>query len=120
MDVVIEDNHHVLKILCNWPTYSYKAEEMFTKEGANVTFVNKLHPKFLAIDKALESVRENFEDSSQGTIDILLPSTIQMDPASWKYYNNTKTDGTNLLFFEFLCVRSDYNIKKAEKSIVFV
>lgn len=118
-DVVIEDNRQVLKVTYDWPVYSYKAEDMFTKEGTKTTFVNKLHPKFLAVDKALENVRENFEDAPKGTIDVFLPFTIQMDPGSWTYYNNKKADGTNLLFFEFKCVRSDYVIKKKEKSIVF-
>lgn len=117
-DVVTVDNNHVLKITYTWPIYAYNVSEMFKREGDNETFVNKLHPKFLAVEKALENVRENIEDAPQGVIDIVLPANIQLDPGTWNNYFNRKSDGTLLFFFEFLCVRTDYIIKKREKTIL--
>lgn len=118
-DVTTVDNFQVLKVTYEWPLYSYSGSEMFKKEGSAATFVNKLHPKFLAVEKALEDVRENFEEAPIGTIETKLPATIQMDPSSWKNYFNKKGDGTLLVFFEFLCIRSDYIIKMTEKSVSF-
>lgn len=91
---------------------------MFKLEGSRDTFVNKLHPKLLAAEKALECLRENIEDAPQGIIEIKLPANIQLDPGTWKNYINKKSDGTVFIFFEFLCFRSDYIIKKTEKIIL--
>lgn len=117
-DVILRDDSHVLQVSYSWPQYSYSCEEMFKKEWENRPFVDQLHPKYQAVEKALESVRENFEDAPQGKIEVTLPTNVQLDPSTWKNYANKKTDGMLLVFFEFLCARSDYIIKKKEKFMI--
>lgn len=118
-DVIQTENDCILKITYNWPAASFSASEMFKKEGAEDTFVNKLHPKFLAAENALETYRENFEDAPLGIIEVKLPASVQLEPNTLQQYYNKKKDGTLLVFFEFLCHRNDYIIKKTEKSISF-
>ena len=115
-DVNTNDCGHALQVTYSWPSYAYNCDEMFRKEGDYSTFVNPLHPKFCAVEKALESVRNNFEEAPQGMIEVTLPVNVQLDPATWKKYFNKKTDGTLLVFFEFLCARNDYIIKKKRKN----
>ena len=98
---------------------SFNVTEMFKKDGAALTFVDKMHPKFLATEMALQAVRENFEEAPLGTIEVKLPVSVQIEPSTWSKYFNKKKDGTLLVFFEFQCIRDDYIISKAEKSISF-
>lgn len=116
-DIVAVDNDHVLKVTYSWPVDSYDIKKMFSLENDRRPFVNELHPKFLAVEKALQSVRENIEDAPSGTIDVKLPENVQMDPSTWNNYHNRKSDGTLLAFFEIPVARSEYVIKKTEKSM---
>lgn len=100
-----------------WPKSSYTCEDMFTRDAAR-SIISKLDPKYVAIEKVLESFRSNMEDAPLGTIDIKLPSAVLLDPSTWRNYNNKKQDGTLLVFWEFMCARSEYAIKKSEKSII--
>lgn len=118
-DVLQGVQEQTLKITYQWPQSSFNVTEMFKKEGAALTFVDKMHPKFLATDMALQAVRENFEEAPLGTIEVKLPVAVQMEPSTWSKYFNKKKDGTLLVFFEFQCIRDDYIISKAEKSISF-
>lgn len=56
-DVGPVENFQVLKVTYEWSLYSYSGAVMFKKDGRAVTFVSELHPKFLAVEKALEGVR---------------------------------------------------------------
>lgn len=119
-DVVTSgDDEQLLKITYLWPKSSFDVSEMFKKDGIAEPFVNKMHPKFLSTELALQAVRENFEEAPVGTIEVKLPVAVQVEPSTWKQYFNKKNNGNLLVFFEFLCHRNEYVIKKAEKSMSF-
>lgn len=118
-DIFQTENGQTLKISYEWPRSSFMVSEMFKRDGCADIFVNKMHPKFLSTEKALETVRENFEVSPIGVLEIKLPTLVQLEPSTWKKTFNKKADGTLIVFFEFLCHRDEYIISKAIKSISF-
>lgn len=68
-----------------------------------MTFVNKMHPKFLAVESALQAVRDNFQQAPLASIEISLRALVQTEPSSWSKYFNKKSDGTLIVFLELPC-----------------
>lgn len=77
---------------------------------------SKHYPKKLAIENALESVRNNIEEAPEGIITVPLPAKINSDPSSWEKRFEKNNDGNIILHFE--CIRREYNIKSSTKSLV--
>lgn len=120
---VIESNdgpEPTLKIKYEWPTQMFDTNSMFKRDSEEEMFVNKLHPKVLAVENALKKIRANMEDAPVGLIEVKLPVAIQMDPEAWTQQFNKKKDGNIIVIFEFLCIRNEYTIKKTEKTLNFV
>lgn len=113
-----DENTQTLKVTYAWPRSSFVVSEIFKRDGSATTFISKMHPMYASTEKALEELRENFEDAPIGTIEIKLPARVQLEPNTWKKSFNKKADGTLLVYLELLCHRGDYIISKSEKSLV--
>lgn len=118
-DIDETENGQVLRVTYPWPDSSYKASEMFKRDANEETFIGKMHPKFLATEKALMAVREHIDDAPVGTIEVKLPIKVQREPNTWKKEFNKKKDGTLLVFLEFESHRESSIISKDEKSLSF-
>lgn len=118
-DLLEAENSQLLKVTYGWPRSSFVVSEIFKRDGSANTFINKLHPMYAATEKALEDLRENFEEAPIGIIEVKLPALVQAEPNTWKKSFNKKADGTLLVFLEFVCHRNDYIISKSEKSLSF-
>lgn len=108
-----------LKITYHWPSTMYDVGSMFKNDKDKTMLFAKYHPKVLAVDNALKLYRENIEDAPVGHIQVKLPVEVQMDPKTWIKNYNKKSDGSVIVFFEFICIRRDYVITKTEKSLSF-
>lgn len=114
-DIIEEDISQYLLVSYEWPQHLYNSDQLFTKEEKPI--VPLLHPKVIAVDKALQTVRSNIEDAPVYRLRVLLPAKVKEDIQTWKKEYIKRKNGATTVFLEFHCVDTQYTTRHFEKSL---
>lgn len=108
-DVIEDQGRQTLKITYDWP------KEMFDIEELCLDNIPSYHPKKLALEKSLESVRKNVSDTPQSCIKVVLPHKIDTTPKTWVKNGKITKSGSILITIEFNGIQNEYTIEKSDK-----
>lgn len=109
----IGEDGETVKLNFEWPNPMFNIGDIFKEISAEG--VPNYHPKYLALENALEGVRSYVDEKPQGSIEVKLPLPVQNLSSTWtKKLINSK--GCTVLYLELTGFQTKYVVKKDERA----
>lgn len=108
----LSEDGETVKLFFEWPKPMYNVGEIFN--FFPMDNIPNYHPKYLALENALEVVRSSVDDKPRGSIDIKLPIPVQNLSSTWTKKQIDK-DGCTMLYLELSGFQTKYAVKNEEK-----
>lgn len=103
-----------IKIYFEWPNGMFTIKDIFKSFDPPVP---NYHPRYLALENALERYRKSLDTIPNGVIHVRLPIPVQNISSTW-FKKLINTDGGSLIvFIELTGYQKQYTIKKEDKII---
>jgi len=116
---VLEENagEQILIIKYDWPQLMYTVEDLYLDDN-NKMKIPKYHPEVMAVEKALQNVRNTIEDIPTGHIKINLPCKVNLEASTWQKSFIKKSNGSIVAFLKFECLKDNYYSRKTERVLI--
>lgn len=108
----------IVLITYNWAKIMYTMDDLFKNE-IQKNQIQLYHPKVVALQNALERMRNKIDDAPQGSMKIKLPFPVQTSVNSYKRTGIIRTDGSQILTAEFQGIPKQYNKKASDATVTF-
>lgn len=108
----ISEDGESVKLFFDWPKPMYNVEDIF-KAFPSETIPN-FHPKYVALENALETVRGNVDEKPKGSVEVKLPIPVQNVSSTWTK-KLIESKGCTLLYLELYGFQTKYAVKNNEK-----
>lgn len=114
-ELVEEGDDQFLLVKFGWPENMHNSKTMFSK-GGKMTLSN-LHPKVMAVEKALKSIRQNIEDVPVGITKIHLAEKVKNEPKLWEKEYIKQDSGSVSVFISLPLAGDDYATSNMERML---